>query len=295
MPACVTFDGGKLTGMSSHKKAIGHVLVGGMRIGFRRAGDGPPLALLHGGLADSRVWQGQLTDLSDEFTVVAWDAPGCGESSDPPDDFRLGDYADSLAGLIDALCLQRPHVLGHSFGAGLALELYRRHPELPRSLVLTGAYAGWAGSLSPEEVEKRLRLALEVAELLPDRFLPQSILGLFSDLIPPERSQELAAVMSEARPVGTRVMAHAFAEADLRDVLPQMQVPTLLLCGEADERSPLPVAHELHAAIPTSRMVVLPGLGHESFVEAPDRFNAEVRTFVRSVADTSTSEQGRSW
>jgi pimeloyl-ACP methyl ester carboxylesterase len=294
-PAWCDIDGGKLTGMSNRKKAVDHVLVGGLRIGFRRAGAGPPLVLLHGGLGDSRAWRDQLEDLTDEFTVVAWDAPGCGESSDPPDDFRLGDYADSLAGLINALGLQRPHVLGHSFGAGLALELYRRHPEVPRSLVLAGAYAGWAGSLSGEEVEKRLRLALEVAELLPDRFVPQSIPGLFSDLIPPERSQELAAIMSEARPVGTRVMAHAFAEADLRDVLPQIQVPTLLLCGEADERSPLPVAHELHAAIPTSRMVVLPGLGHETYVEAPERFNAEVRTFVRSVAGISENERGLSW
>lgn len=154
----------------------------------------------------------------------------------------MADYSDSLAGLIEALGLDRPHVLGHSFGAGLALELYRRHPEVPRSLVLAGAYAGWASSLSREKVDERLRLALEVAELLPDRFLPQSIPGFFSDLIPPERAEQLAAIMSEARPVGTRVMAHAFAEADLREVLPHIQVPTLLLCGEADERSPLPVA-----------------------------------------------------
>ena len=251
--------------MGSRKKATDYVLVGGLRIGFRWAGDGPPLVLLHGGLGDSRAWHDQLDDLSDEFSVVAWDAPGCGGSADPPDDFRLADYADSLAGLIDALGLQGPHVLGHSFGAGLALELYRRHPALPRSLVLAGAYAGWAGSLPREEVDKRLRLAREVAELLPDRFVPQSIPGLFSDLIPPERAKELAAVMSEARPAGTRVMARAFAEADLRDALPQIEVPTLLLCSEADERSPLPVAEALHAAVPTSKMVVLPGLGHESY------------------------------
>ncbi len=90
-------------------------------------------------------------------------------------------------------------------------------------------------------------------------------------------------MMSEARPVGTRVMAQAFAEADLRDVLPHIQVPTLLLCGEADERSPLSVAEALRAAIPTSTMVVLPGLGHESYLESPERFNAEVRAFLRSV------------
>ena len=70
---------------------------------------------------------------------------------------------DCLAGFIEALGLGAPHVLGHSFGAGLALELYRRHPSIARSLVLAGPYAGWAGSLPPEEVEHRLRLALETA------------------------------------------------------------------------------------------------------------------------------------
>ena len=148
--------------MGSHHKATDYILVEGLRIGFRRAGDGPQLVLLHGALGDSRAWREQLEDLSDEFTVVAWDAPGCGGSADPPDDSRLADYADSLAGLIDELDLHRPHVLGHSFGGGLALEPYRRHPQLPRSLVLAGAYAGWAGSLSREQVGKRLRLALDI-------------------------------------------------------------------------------------------------------------------------------------
>ena len=69
----------------------------------------------------------------------------------------------------------------------------------------------------------------------------------------------------------------------MRDVLPRVQVPTLLLYGEADQRSPLEgVAHDLHAKIPGSRLVVLPGVGHQSDMEAPDRFNAEVRTFLQS-------------
>ena len=68
------------------------------------------------------------------------------ESEDPPESFRLPDYADALAGLIAALGLGRPHVLGHSFGGALVIELYRRHPSVPATLILTGAYAGWAGS-----------------------------------------------------------------------------------------------------------------------------------------------------
>ncbi len=149
--------------------------------------------------------------------------------------------------------------------------------------MLAAAYAGWAGSLPTEEVQKRLQLALDTAELLPDRFAPQSIPGLFSDAMPREKSEQLAAIMSEARPIGTRAIPYAFAEADLRDALPHIGVPTLLLSGDADERSPLVVTETLHAAIPASTLVVLPGLGHESYLESPEQFNAEVRSFLLSV------------
>ncbi len=254
------------------------VEVDGLRVAFRQAGAGPPLMLLHGAVSDSRVWREQLSDLSDEFTVLAWDAPGCGRSSDPPETFRLPEYADCLAGFIDALGLERPHVLGHSFGGGLALELYRRRPALPRTLVLAGGYAGWAGSLPPNVVERRLRGALRAAEQQANgAFAPRSIPGLFSEALPGEKAEELAAIMSGSRPVGTRVMAHAFAEADLRDVLPRIRVPVLLVYGDADERAPLAVAEGLHAGIAASKLVVLPGLGHESYLESAGAFNAEVR------------------
>lgn len=263
---------------------MGQVDVAGLQIAFQRKGHGPALVLLHGGVCDSRVWREQLDLLSDDFDVVAWDAPGCGRSSDPPETFRLPDYADSLAGLIGALGLDRPHVLGHSFGAGLALELYRRHPSLARSLVLAGGYAGWAGSLPAAEVERRLALAEAIADLPPGAFAPDTMPGLFSAAMTEERSAELARVMTDIRPVATRAMARAFAEADLRGVLPAMAIPTLVLHGDADERAPLPVALDLHARIPGSTLVVLPGLGHESYLEDPDGFAAAVRRFLRSVA-----------
>jgi pimeloyl-ACP methyl ester carboxylesterase len=77
-------------------------------------------------------------------------------------------------------------------------------------------------------------------------------------------------------------MARSFAEADLRDVLPRIEVPTLLLYGDQDVRAPLQVAEELHAAIPESKLVVLPGVGHVSSVEAPERFNQVIRSFIGS-------------
>jgi pimeloyl-ACP methyl ester carboxylesterase len=255
--------------------------VGGLDIAFQRHGTGPPLILLHGILQDSRAWRRQLDALSDEFTVVAWDAPGCGRSSDPPATFRLPEYADCLAAFIDALDLGRPHVLGLSLGGALALELYRRNPRIPRTLVLASAYAGWAGSLPAEVVEQRLQQALREADLPPDQFVPGWIPGLLTGSAPAELADEVVGMMSEFHPVGYRALAHALAEADLRDVLPRIDVPTLLLYGDADRRSPLSVAEGLHAKIPASTLVVMPGVGHLGNLEATESFDAAVRNFLR--------------
>jgi len=262
---------------------MGEALVGNLRIAYELAGAGPALILLHGGISDHREWRRQLDALSDEFTVVAWDAPGCGQSSDPPESFRLPDYADCLAGFVATLGLRRPHVLGLSFGAGLALEFYRRYPTLPISLILASAYAGWAGSLPAEVVEQRLRQVLREAELPADQWVSGWVPGLLTANAPDGATDELIAIIADAHPAGMRVMARSFAEADLRDVLGRTAVPTLLLYGEADQRVPLSVAEDLHARIPGSRLVVMPGVGHQSNMEAPELFSLEVRNFLRSL------------
>jgi pimeloyl-ACP methyl ester carboxylesterase len=259
------------------------IQVEGLKIAFRRAGGGRPLVLLHGGASDSRVWSAQLADLSDQFQVVAWDAPGCGGSDDPPPDFGLADYADCLASFIQALGIDHPHVLGHSFGGGLAMQLAVQHPDVPRSLIVAAGYAGWAGSLPPGEVAVRLESALALADDGATPITPESIPGLFSQSIRSERMDELATVMSEVRATGTRVMARAFAAADLRDVLARIHIPTLLLYGGNDERAPREVAETLHAGIPNSILVTMPDFGHEWYFESPATFNAEVRRFLSSI------------
>lgn len=241
--------------------------VEGLKIAFERRGSGPPLFLVHGGLADHREWSRQLEGLSNEFTIIAWDAPGCGRSSDPPESFRMPEYADCLAAFIHALGLERPHVLGLSWGSTLALELYRRSSGIPRTLVLTGGYAGWAGSLPPEEVAERLGRFMDQIEEPPERWVRDYIPTLLTERAPQDMVDE---------------MILAMAEADLRDILPTIDIPTLLLYGEEDVRSPLSVAQELHAQIPGSTLVLIPGVGHQSNVEAAGRFNDEVRNFLRS-------------
>jgi pimeloyl-ACP methyl ester carboxylesterase len=235
---------------------------------------------------DSRSWRRQVEGLADEFTVFAWDAPGCGRSSEPPETWRMPDYADCLAGWLDVVGVEHPHIVGLSWGTSVALEHYRRHPGAAASLVLASAYAGWAGSLPPEEVAQRLESVVAAADLPPEAFL-QGWPGLLTSAVPAEVVDELVSIWSEntgtIHPAGYRAMAHSMAEADLRDVLPAIRVRTLLLYGELDERSPLRVAADLHARIPSAQLVVIPGVGHMCNAEAPDEFNAHVRTFIRSV------------
>jgi pimeloyl-ACP methyl ester carboxylesterase len=74
------------------------VEVGGLQLAYEREGQGPPLVLLHGYVGDGpSTWRHQIDGLSDEYTVVAWDGPGMGHSTDPPDSFGLPDFADVLA------------------------------------------------------------------------------------------------------------------------------------------------------------------------------------------------------
>jgi pimeloyl-ACP methyl ester carboxylesterase len=255
--------------------------VDGHRIAYERAGDGPLLVLLHGYVGDGpTTWRRQIEGLSDEFTVVAWDAPGCGRSSDPPESFGMVGYADCLAGFVDRLGLRRPHVAGLSFGGALALALYRRHPDIPRRLILASAYAGWAGSLHADVAAQRLQQALVFADLPPDEFVGALLPTMFSEGTPPEVVDAFGASMLAFHPAGFRAMARASAE-NLRDVLPKIGVPTLLVYGDEDARAPLTVAQDLQAAISGSTLVVLPGAGHLCNIEAPEAFNSEVRSFLR--------------
>jgi pimeloyl-ACP methyl ester carboxylesterase len=257
------------------------VQTAGLEIAYERFGEGPPLVFVHGAGDDGRVWQPQLTALADEFTVVAWDEPGAGRSSDLPANFGLSEYADSLAALIEAVALGPAHVVGISWGGTLILELYRHHPELVATLILVDTYAGWKGSLSKEEVRTRVEGVQRMLASPAEEFDP-TLPGLFVGDPPAEFVPLLTDMAADVRPESFRVALLAMAEADQRDLLPRIAVPTLLIWGEEDVRSPLSVARQFEKAIPGTRLVVIPRAGHVSNLERPEEFNNALREFCRA-------------
>jgi len=266
--------------------------VNGLEIAYRRAGAGPPLVLVHGAAEDGRVWRSQLAGLSDEFTVVAWDEPGAGSSSDLPANFGLADFAHSLAALIDAAGLVPAHVAGLSWGGTVVQELYRHHPDLVATLILVDTYAGWKGSLPAEEVQARVEGAQRMLAIPPEQFEP-TFPGLFAGDPPPEVVPLLDEMAAAVRPETLRAQLAVMAEADQRDLLPEIAVPTLLIWGELDARSPLEVAEQLEQAIPDTELIVIPGCGHLSNLERPDRFNRALREFCRAHSPQSGAPPGQ--
>jgi pimeloyl-ACP methyl ester carboxylesterase len=259
------------------------VEVDGLRVAYERAGSGPPVALAAGFVGDARsTWGSQIDALSADFTVVAWDTPGSGRSSDPPESFRAADYADCWASFLRTLGFPRAHLAGLSFGGIVALSLVEKQPEMALSLSLVSAYAGWRGSLPADEVEARLHTCRRVSELPPDEFAAEMVPSMFSDAATDSAVESFAAGIRRFSPIGFRTMAEAAAEADLRHMLGDVRVPTLLLYGDHDVRAPLESARAIHRGIPASRLVVLPGVGHVCTVEAPDAVNRALGDFLRT-------------
>jgi pimeloyl-ACP methyl ester carboxylesterase len=257
------------------------VWANGLKIGYERLGEGPPLVFVHGAAEDHRVWQPQLDALADEFTVIAWDEPGAGRSSDVPGNFSLADYASCLAALIEALALGRAHLAGLSWGGTVVLELYRHHPELVGTLILVDTYAGWKGSLPESEVDARVEGARQMLAAPAEEFDP-TFPGLFAAGPPVEFAPLLEGMADDVRPESLKTQLFVMAEADQRDLLPLIAVPTLLIWGELDARSPLSVARQFERTIPDTKLVVIPGAGHVSNLERPEPFNQAVSEFCRA-------------
>jgi pimeloyl-ACP methyl ester carboxylesterase len=261
------------------------VKAGGLESAYERVGAGPLLVLVHGAGDDSRIWQPQLAGLADEFTVVAWDEPGAGRSGDLPEGFELSGYADALAALIETIGLGAAHVAGLSAGLSwgdtVALELYRRHPALVQTLIMIDTYAGWKGSLPPGEVAARVAAARRMLAAPHEQFDP-TLPGLFAADPPPQFVALLAAVAADVRPATMRRQVAIMAEADLSDLLPYIAVPTLLIWGQMDGRSPLTVAYTFQQAIADTELVVIDGAGHLSNLERPEQVNDAIRAFCRA-------------
>jgi pimeloyl-ACP methyl ester carboxylesterase len=117
-----------------------HVTLHGHDVGYRMAGSGPAILLIHGMAGSSRTWHDAMHLLARDYTVVAPDLLGHGESAKPMGDYSLGAYASGLRDLlVGSLGIESATLVGQSLGGGVAMQLAYQHPELCERLVLVAS------------------------------------------------------------------------------------------------------------------------------------------------------------
>ncbi len=260
------------------------VNVKNLNIYFEEAGAGQTaLVCLHGISSNSRSWRHQLAGMSDLYRVIAWDAPGYGQSDDPPNPVMMADFADYLVGLLDKLELAKVVIMGLSMGGVLAQEFYRRHSERVLALVLADTNCG--GGARPEAERKtRLEARLKAIDTMsPVEIARERGPALLSPEAPPDLVAEVTAMVSQIHPAGYRYAAIALDGADTRAVLPTVNVPTLILWGDKDTIAPHPEAHAIYQAVTGAKFAVIGGAGHLSNLEQPEQFNKSVKAFLEKL------------
>ena len=262
-----------------------HVSIHGHEVGYRMEGEGSAILLIHGIAGSSTAWRDVLPALAQQYTVIAPDLIGHGQSAKPLGDYSLGAYASGMRDLLRVLGVPRATIVGQSFGGGVALQLAYQHPELCERLVLVdsgglGREVSWLlrfmtlpGSeylmpvLFPSIVRER---GNEISRVLYKYVIATARLGemwrSYASLTESTNRQSfIRTIRSVIDPGGQTVSA-------MDRLYLAEEIPTLIIWGDCDTIIPVSHAYAAHEAIPGSRLEIIEGSGHFPHVEAPDRF-----------------------
>ncbi len=258
---------------------------GGRTLAYREAGEGVAVVVLHGVGSGSASWEGQLAGLGPGFRVIAWDTPGYGGSDPlPVETPAVADYAQAVADLVDALVLDRFHLVGHSLGSLIAAAFAARRGARLLSLTLANPTAGYADAGDELRVGRMADRIRAIEELGPAGMAEQRSHQVLSPNAPPAAHAKVRAVMAGLRPDGYKQAVRMMHSTDIHADARAVSVPAMVMCGSADSVTPEPLARAIASAIPGAAYTTLDGLGHASYVENPEIFNAPLRAFFGRLA-----------
>lgn len=248
---------------------------------LRESGEGRSVILLHGIGSGAGSWVYQLEALGAHYRMIAWDAPGYGDStpltSPAP---TAGDYADALADLFDALGIERATVVGHSLGALMAAAFARRHSGQMERLMLASPAGGYARA-SAEERARRLEERLKaLAEFGPAEHARLRAPRLLSADPPPSAVALVEWNMARIRPQGYAQAARMLASGDIRADLETWPRPVLVVSGTVDSVTPEAGCRAIAAAARLGRYQSIHGAGHALYLEVPEAFNAILAKYM---------------
>lgn len=244
-------------------------------------GAGFPLILIHGVGMDLTMWDQHAGILADRYRVIRYDMVGHGRSGRPPGPYTLQRFVDQLLELMDRLSLPRAHIVGFSMGGLVAQAFAAQHPERVAALVLANTVAG-------RSQEQRAAVLDRVATVEADGHratIDGALARWFTPQLAaqnPELVESVRRTLQNNDPASYLAAYRVFATADQEatPLLPRIESPTLIITAEEDTGSTPEMAASMHAQIPRSELVIVPGLKHLLPLEAPERFLDPILRFL---------------
>ncbi len=252
---------------------------------WREAGEGQRVVLfVHGFPFSGAIWDDQLAAVPEGWRFLAPDLPGFGGTPPLGGTLTMERIADQLVAFLDEQGIARAVVCGLSMGGYATLALWRRHPGRVRALVLADTRAT---PDTPQARAGRYETAARAREsgvrVVRDAMLPR-LLSPHTRDTRPDIVQRLVSIMESASVEGVAGALEGMAERpDSSPILDTIDVPTLVVVGEADELTPPADARQLAAGIPGAVLRTIPLAGHVTCMEAAEAFNEELRGFLAAL------------
>jgi pimeloyl-ACP methyl ester carboxylesterase len=249
------------------------VTIDNININYLDEGEGAPVLLLHGWGSSCEVYRGFINTLKGRCRLVAPDFPGCGKSGIMNEPWTVETYADFVLKFMEAVGLQNPIMMGHSHGGRVTLYMTANGMVNPPKIVLLDA----AGLIPKKSFRQKFRAKSFKAI---KRVLTLPIIRSFSGGLLNKARRHYGSADYNAAPEVLRRTLVSLVNTDLRDILPNIKCPSLLIGGENDDATPLSDAKIIESLIPDAGLCVIKGTGHFSFCEKPYEANAIINSFI---------------
>lgn len=248
------------------------------QLSFRSGGDGETIVFLHGLLGSSKSWAFQFDHFSRNYSMIAWDAPGFGQSEMVP--ASIDAYVEALREFIAENGQPKVSLVGHSMGGTVAARFAATFPERVSRLVLSCSHAGYGDPETAPMSAKFERRMREFKEIGSVAYGVNRARDLLRDSASSSVFGYAAEIASETNPEGLRRATRMLQLADNRRLLPKLKMPIIILTGELDTDVHPSLKADLLRLTPMARHVEMPRLAHAPYFEAPTYYNSLIDDFL---------------
>lgn len=267
-------------------KQSGMAEVNGAKLYYEVAGEGQPFLLVHAGIANSQMWDGQFDVFARNYKVVRFDMRGYGRSAPVADDYQRH---EDIRALLDYLGIESAILMGCSMGGGACMNFALEYPERADALIMVGSapigfsYEEWA----PSPIDEQMEAAFEKGDLERVGELAMQIFidgrGRMSDQVDPVlRKKVYDMYMIALRNEGLQGRDVPLESPAIGRV-GQLSLPVLVISGDLDEEYIVKATGFMKSSIAGAQTVVMPGTAHLPNMEFPVEFNAHVQAFLEGL------------